>query len=68
LGPMKSVSFKRLVASYDCKIVRRTKEWEVRNRADGKRISSFGIVRGQEVKSVYVQQFLKAIKIKRGIS
>ncbi len=68
MGPMKLPEFKRLVGSYKCKIVKTTKEWQVRDSIDGMRVSGFGTISGREVKSVYVEQFLKAIKNKRGIS
>ncbi len=68
MGPIKLPEFKRLVGSYHCQIVKTTKEWEVRDCTDGMRVSGFATVSGREVKPVYVKQFLKALKTKRGIS
>ena len=68
MGPMKFPDFKRLVSSYQCQIVKTTKEWEVRDLTDGMRISGFATISGREVKPVYIKQFLKAIRSKRGIS
>ena len=67
LGPIKLAEFKRLVGSYDCQIAKTSKEWEVRDSTDGMRISGFATVSGREVKPVYIKQFLKSVKSKRGI-
>ena len=66
MGPLKFHEFRRLVGSYGCEIVKTTKEWEVSDRQDKARISGFATVSGREVKPIYVRQFLKVIKNKRG--
>ena len=68
MGPLKLFEFKRLISSYKCHIAKTAKEWEVRDSIDGKRISGFGTVSGRHAKAVYVKQFLKEIKSKRGIA
>jgi hypothetical protein len=68
MGPMKLPEFKRLIGSYQCKIIKTTKEWEVRDSIDDMRISGFATMSGREVKPIYIKQFLKAIKDKRGIT
>lgn len=65
MGPMSHKDFERLVKSWNCSIVRTTKEWETTDNTDGQRVSGFGS-HGKTVKPVYVQKFLKLIRAKRG--
>ena len=63
-APIPFRKFKRLVRQYGCSVVRRSKEWGVVNEF-GKLICTFAVSHGkQEVKPVYIRQFLEAVEVK----
>jgi hypothetical protein len=66
MGPMPLRKFETLVKSFGCRVERCTKEWEIRDSNDGKRVMGFATVSGRYVKRWYVDEFLKLIAVKRG--
>lgn len=65
MGPMSHRGFEKLVKSWNCSIQKTTKEWEVKDKTDGMRVSGFAS-HGKSVKPVYINIFLKEIRRKRG--
>lgn len=66
MGPMPLRKFEQLVKSHGCHIERSSKEWVIVD-SYGAKIVPFAVTHGKqrkrnEVKPIYVKQFLKAIK------
>ena len=66
MGPISHRDFVKLARSWDCSLVKTTKEWEVQDNKDGTRIcgvASHGV--NSQIKPPYIKRFLKLIKEKR---
>ncbi len=66
MGPVSLRRFRKLLRIYGCNIMRTSTEWQVVD-SEGKYISGFAIAhgrrtKGNEVKPIYVQKFLKKIQ------
>lgn len=66
MGPMSLRRFHRLVKQYACAIVRTSSEWQVID-SNGKYVTGFAVThgrrtKGNEVKPIYIQKFLKEIR------
>jgi len=66
-SPISLREFQALVKSWDCSIVKTTKEWEVKDNQDNMWVSGFATISGRYVKVIYIRKFLKAIRKKRGV-
>ena|GEM_PF-2838894 len=66
MSPLSLRRFRKLVSVYGCNVVRTSLEWQIVDR-EGKYVSGFAVThgnrtKGNEVKPVYVRQFLKRIQ------
>jgi hypothetical protein len=64
-SPMALKNFKALVNSFNCSIVKTTKEWQVVDNTDGQWVCGFATISGRQVKRPYVDEFIQRIKVKR---